>query len=165
MRTDEELLQAVKTAVRKTVAAVLRHHPKETLAGYALLTDDDLVTLTYMAVTSEAIPSAARDDFFFSPTDWPYEYEFESFDSATERLRQLSDARELSAHVELAFATVVQALAELRAEGVFAPEVFLSALSTDPSPQLLAMESASVERLNPAAIVEARNRFLARWAR
>jgi hypothetical protein len=165
VKLNAEFLQTVKSAVRHTVAAVRRRHPLERLVGYALLTDDELVTLTYMAVTAEAVTAGAGEDLLFSPTDWPYEYEYKSFDLANQQLRQLSASGEFSEHVERAFATLVQALVELRAEGIFGPNVFLSVLSTDPSPHLLALENACVERLNCKDVVEARQRFLDKWAR
>jgi hypothetical protein len=164
MEANEDLLQRVKGAVRRTVAAIRERHPQESPAGYALLTDDDLATLTYMAVTREALASGGGDDLLFSPTDWPYEYESASFNSPSEQLRAMSAAGEYGEHVEHAFDTLVQALAEIRAEGLFLPEVFLSVLSTDPSPHLEALEKSSVERLNRMDLVEARERFLERWA-
>jgi hypothetical protein len=165
MEANEELLQGVKSAVRQVVAALRDQHPRESLAGYALLTDDDLGSLTNMAITREALlASGGGDDLLFSPTDWPYDHESASLESTSRRLREMGAASEHEQHVEVAFASMVQALAELRADGLFSPEVFLSVLSTDPGPFLEALEKASVERLNRMDLVEARERFLERWA-
>jgi hypothetical protein len=164
MATSAELLQSVKSAVRRTVAAIQVQRPEESLAGYALLTDDSLTTLTYMAVTKEALVLGGGDDLLFSPTDWPIEYESASFDVANQQLRAMEAGGDTQTHVPLAYASLVQALAEARAEGLFSPEVFLSVLSTDPGPQLERLERSSVERLNRMDLVEARSRFLEKWA-
>jgi hypothetical protein len=159
---EGELLQAVKGAVRQTVAAIGARRPGDSLAGYALLTDDSLTTLTYTAVTKEALTLSGADDLLFSPTDWPWD-ESSSFEPASQRLRATGAASDSPEHVNAAFATLVQALADLQAEGIFSREVFLSVLSTDPSPHLEALERASVERLNHPDLVEARERFLEKW--
>jgi hypothetical protein len=65
METTAELLQTVKSAVRRTVAAVGAERPQETLAGYALLTDDALTTPTYTAVTKEALALSGDGDLLF----------------------------------------------------------------------------------------------------
>lgn len=164
MNANEQLLEATKNAVRRTLTMLQTQHPQESLAGYALLTDDNLTTLSSMAITKEAL-AAGSEDLLFSPTDWPYESESTSFDSAREKLMQLGMTGDARSDVELAFGTLVQALAETRAEGVVGSEAFFTALSTDPSPQLEALENASVRRLNETSIVQAHERFLARWAR
>ncbi len=164
IQTKEELLQSVKDAVRATLAALGGQRPGEKLAGYALLTDDSLATLTYMAITERAVASGGGDDLLFSPTDWPYDYEAGAFESASAQLAASEAASESDERVDDAFALLVQALADLRGEEIFPPTAFLSVLSTDPSPHLEALESASVERLNQPDLVEARKRFLERWA-
>lgn len=164
MESSDELLKNVKIAVKRTVAAIQAGHPQESLVGYALLTDDSLATLTYMAVTKEALASSGEDDLLFCPTDWPYETDWAAFDLASEQLRAMeAAASDWQLHVQMAFATLVQALAETRAEGLFRPDVFLSILSTDPSPPLEALEKASIERLNRVDLVEAHERFLQKW--
>jgi hypothetical protein len=162
MQLNEDLLQSTKAAVRRTLAVVRVQQPKESLVGYALLTDDDLVTLTYMAITKEALASDAGDDLLFTPTDWPYEYDSDAFDTPNEHLQAMYESKSPE-HVDVAFDTLVQALAELRVEGLFSPEIFLSVLSTDPGPYLQALEDASLERLNDVNMVERRARFLERW--
>jgi hypothetical protein len=164
MQSDESLLQLVKSAVRRTVAAVREKHRQASLAGYALLTGDTLATLSYVAITKEALAAAGNDDLLFCPTDWPFEYEAGLFSSASRQLSEMeSAAADLEEHVEAAFETLVQALAESRAEGLFADEVFLSVLSPEPSPKLEDLEKISVERLNRSDLIEGREHFLRRW--
>jgi hypothetical protein len=164
MQSDESLLQLVKSAVRRTVVAVREQHPQASLAGYALLTNDTLATLTYMAITKEALAASGNDDLLFCPTDWPYEYESALFVPAGKQLSAMeSVASDLEEHVERAFDMLVQALATSRAEGLFSEEVFLSVLSPEPSPKLEELEKISVEGLNRNDIIEGRERFLRRW--
>ena len=162
---DRNLIDLVKEAVRRTVAVMRKLHPDESLVGYALCTDDGLETLLCMVVTDTAIASSTDPDLLYTPTDWPYEPEPTVLDRANEYLRTLGAAASgLRAHVDEAFASLVVALAELRAEGLFEPSVFLSALSTDPSDYLETLETESVATLNAPDIVTGRDQFLLKWA-
>jgi len=160
---QEELLASVKKAIRRTAARLQADHPGEALAGYALITDDGLETLSCTAVTEEVLAVSPEPDLLFCPTDWPYEPEPAAFESASQQLRTQGTGADLRSHVDGAFATLVQALAEIRAEGLFPPEVFLSVLSTDPSAYLESLEGSSVQRLNGPRLVEDRERFLEKW--
>jgi hypothetical protein len=165
MQANEELFESAKRAVRQTVTAIRARHPRERLAGYALLTDDGLTTLNCMALTNEALAaSGAADALLFSPTDWPDEDDGASFSETSHLLRELAaaDSRD---HVQGVFASLVRALADAKAEGLFSPDVFLSVLSTDPNAQLEALEKTSIARLNQPELVEARERFLHKWSR
>jgi hypothetical protein len=164
MDASDDLLRSMKAAVKRTVAAVHAEHPQESLAGYALLTGHSLVTLTYMAITTEALASSGDSDLLFCPTDWPQDPDSAAFDVADRQLREIEMAPDSQRHVSVAFATLVRALAEIKAEGLFSPGVFLSVLSTDPSPELEALESSSVQQLNRQDLVRAREQFLRKWA-
>lgn len=162
---DRQFIDGVKLAIRRTVAALKTEVPAETLAGYALLTDDALETLSYLAVTEEALRTNSDPDLLFVPTDWPYESGSDAFDAADAQLRQrASVAAELRQHVDRSFGILVKALAESKAEGVFDPSVFISVLSTDPSKYLLTLWDSAVRRLNEPNVVEARERFLEKWS-
>ena len=164
MTAKEELLRNIKDTVRRTVATLEDRQPQETLAGYALLTDDDVTTLTSAAVTEEALALDASGDLLFCPTDWPYQQESASFALASQTLRATDRGDASRKRADLAFATLVQALVDLRAEGLFSAGVFLSVLSTDPSPHLEELERSSVQRLNQHDLIAARERFLIRWS-
>jgi len=161
----EELLRQVHEAIRETMMALRTEHRAEALAGYALLTDDDLSTLGYLAVTQEALIQNPEPDLLFCPTDWPYEPRREAFRRPDRSLRRLADAGDSELHVDEAFGTLVRALAEARLEHQLGPEVFLTVLSTDPSDYLEELETNAVGQLNSKAIVEQRTVFLEKWAR
>lgn len=161
---DHRFLSALESAVRRTVRAVLRDRPGETLAGYALCTDDGLETLFHRSVTDAVLESSANQGLLFCPTDWSCELEAEAFDTVDGELRRRAAAAvDLRAHVDSSFGLLIDALAELKREGVFAPSVFLSVLSTDPNEYLEELENSSVRRLNEPSVVSARQGFLDRW--
>jgi hypothetical protein len=165
MNDTSELVKQTKDAIRRTAAALRSEYPRESLAGYALLTDDAVETLSYLAISKEALAANPQEDLLFSPTDWPYEPESTAFDVAAQQLRVRSSQTDLRAHVDESFAALVQALAESKKEGVFPEGVFLSVLSTDPSPHLEALEKAAIQLLNDASLADERERFIEKWKR
>jgi hypothetical protein len=159
-----DFIDAVKVAVHSSCAAIRAAHPGESLAGFALATDDGLETLSDFFVTREGLAASANTDFLFAPTDWPEGLDPDPFDALSEQLRSWSDvATDFHAHVNDSFAVLVEALAETKREGLFEDHVFLSVLSTDPSRHLRGLERSSVRLLNVASIVKDREAFLARW--
>ena len=161
---DEEFINTVKMAIRRSVRAVETKFPNETLSGYALCTDDGLETLLYYAITREALHSSSDADLLFCPTDWPYTLDSESFDEGDKELRNRAEsAKDIREHIDSSFGLLVDALSEMRKEGVFGDDVFLSVLSTDPSEYLEMLENMSVEKLNQTSIVSERDKFLEKW--
>ena len=72
--------------------------------------------------------------------------------------RDSARSRPFDSHVAVCFASLVQALAELRSRASLSDEVFLGATSTDPGPLLERLRNAAVRRLNSPLMVE-------RWSR
>lgn len=162
--TDAELHENLRGAIRETLAALSATLPDERLRGYALCTDDELVTLGCLAVTQEALDASDDGDLLFSPTDWPHEPARRAFDAASRELRTRAAVSRPERHVDPCFELLVQALLQSKREGAFADDVFLTVLSTDPSAQLERLENDAVHRLNPGALAEGWSRFLRRWA-
>jgi hypothetical protein len=163
--SGRDLAGAVAAAVRASCAAIEAARPGEPLAGYALATDDGVETLAYLAVTAPALAARADPDLRFSPTDWPEPPGCAAVDAVDRWLRaRAAAAPDLRAHVDDSFRLLVEVLADLKRDGVFPDDVFLSVLSTDPSDHLEELEAASVSRLNGPALVQARRAFLARWS-
>jgi hypothetical protein len=164
-KEDREFVEGVKAAVRRSCAAMRAAHPSESLAGYALATDDDLVTLLDYAITKENLASSTDPDLLFAPTDWVESPDPEAFDELSRELASRGDtATDFHAHVDGSFRLLVDALDELKREGRFRDDVYLTVLSTDPSAHLLQLESVAVRRLNTATLVQSRDAFLARWS-
>jgi hypothetical protein len=164
LELNREFIECVKGAVRRSIATLNRNHPGETLAGYALLTDDELSTLLYSSVTREALRSSSDPDLLFTPTDWPYEDEPDAFRSLSAELKKRStESSDFLAHVSGAFSDLEQALAELRGENAFGSDVYLSVISTDPNEYTLERAEAAIVKLNSPEIARARQEFLEKW--
>ena len=162
--TGPELLESVKVAIRQAVAAWHPRSPDQAIAGFALLTDDTLSTLSSLAITEGELRSTSVPDLLFCPTDWTLELSPDAFDKPRKELRRQADASpDLRRHVDSSFQILERALAESRTEGAFGPRVFLSALSTDPSEHLEELENSSIRKLNDPQIVKEHQAFLDRW--
>lgn len=151
MSYNDALRKAVKVAVRRTLDAVRANYPGETLNGYALVTDDALRTLGYVASTVEYTESQMEPSTRFEPVDWVYSDEVSAFDESRDLLTQSADAGardDLGHHVFESYATLVEAILELKEEGQFSDAVYLTVISTDPSEQLEALEAGAVQKLN-----------------
>jgi hypothetical protein len=160
-------LEVLNTTIRASIASVRNDRLSETLAGFALLTDDGVQTLYGAALTKEALTSSPDPEvMLFVPTEWPLEPERQAFNALGAKLRESEPTDEASfeAHVDSSFAILVTALAETRAEGLFAPEVFLTVTSTDPSDYMNELATAAIARLNEAGLVNDRERFIQKWA-
>lgn len=160
---EEELRQQIKAAIRASLVGFQQAHPSEVMAGYALLTDDDLATVGHIAVTSEALVTRGDPDLLFCPTDWPYESDVPDFDVLSERMSALWMNDNPKMRLDRVFGLLVDALCDCRSDGLFSPRVFLSVLSTDPSPYLESLEAEGIRRLNEAGLVKEREQFIERW--
>jgi len=161
---DRQLIEIIKQAIRRTIAVGREEHPHESLAGFALLTNDGLETLSSLSVTSEVLRASSNPDLLFVATDWPYEGDPDAFDAASAELRRrAAAATDFGQHVDQSFELLVKALAEVKAERLFGSQVFLSALSTDPSADLVKLWDSAVQRLNDGALIVEQRKFLERW--
>jgi hypothetical protein len=162
------LAAATVRGARGSLAAIKSVHPGETLCAYTLVTDDDLSGIGPFACTEEWLTAAtpeylrglgdgwdyqrATELLRFMPVDWTYVDGADAFAEANALIQ--ADLRaghnpELhGAHVEDSFAVLVDSLAALRREGAVASDVFLSVLSSDPSPYLLDLEEHGVRKVN-----------------
>lgn len=158
-------IDALKKAIRNSLESLRTERPAETLAGFVLVTDDDLVTVVGMAITQEELASSTDPDRLFCPTDWPLEPEAEAFNALSRVLWDASpDEDSFVAHRDASFALLVDALAAVRDEGSFSSAVYLSVLSSDPGPDLEVLEAEALVRLNEPRLLEQRERFLKKWA-
>jgi hypothetical protein len=161
---DRDLFREdLKKAIRASIASI---HSSESLAGFVLVTDDDLVTVVGMATTKETLAASANPDLLFSPTDWPLEPQSDVFNELSKVLwnaKPEDDDAAYEKHVDASFSLLVDALVAIRDEGLFSSAVYLSVLSSDPGPHLEELETAALPRLNEPDLLEARQRFLKKW--
>lgn len=160
--TRSQFRDLLAGSVRETVARLMQSSGG--IAGYALLTDDDVSTLFYAALTRSIAETTNDQDLLFSPTEWPQAAEETNFDVLSKAIGTLPMASESASKAESAFRLLVSVLAECRVEGIFDRDVFLSVLSTDPGPEAEALEEESIRQLNSLEIVTEWERFVARWS-
>lgn len=156
---DPSFTDLVALACEKHLAALAQQRAGETLAGYALCTDDDLSTLYGVAVTREYLPSAPYPEARYVPVEWPYGHRTSLFDEAQlvieGRYTAASDGGALTAHIEGTFACLVEALRRARAQKLVGDEVLLVVTSTDPGPELAALATRGARALNAPELYEA----------
>jgi hypothetical protein len=154
---DERLKQEVKSAVKHSIAALSEGHPGESMDGYALVTDDGLRTLGFLASTTEFTESQ-EESVRFEPVDWVYDDGVAAFDEPRKLLVASADAATTqdlhSTHVRTGFAALVAALSDLKSEGAFGDEVFLTVISTDPNELLERLEGEAVRTLNSTGLYQ-----------
>ncbi len=156
------LEQEVRKAIRESLSVLREQGSCRHLAGYALLTDDDLRTLLYAAIDSEAGALASDPDLLFSPTEWPIA-DRDLVEPSRSLQRGADNAVDFDGYVDGAFACLVSALFSLRASGDFDQSVFLIVASTDPGPHLRRLEEGAAELLNSPSVVRRRQAFLRKW--
>ena len=160
MQTDtEELRTAVIKGIRHARLAFSKHHPGESLNGFALVTDDGLETLGYFANSEEFTAQNGEGNVRFEPVEWLYCEGDSGFAQArsilTSMARTAGANGVFAEHVRAAFGVLVDSLIAARAEGLFRQEVFLTVISTDPSDELVRLENQAVPQLNSPELVEA----------
>ncbi len=147
MNLDSELVATVETAVRESLQG-------SRVAGFALLTDDDVVSI------SAAFTDDSRDECRFeSPNDWPHQVFEPAFEPAYEALQRHHARLEFSEHKSAAFASFVEALRRVKADGLFLG-AYLAVISTDPSPAMERRADDAAIQLNSAEVLQARERHL-----
>lgn len=149
---DESFATIVEHAIRRSLADFHEQHADETLAGYAICTDDCLMTIFWVASTREHMNAVTDDCLRYSAVEWPYGYQSDAFDEAQLELARRYDASsggaEFSKHVIGSFWAIVEALNRVRSSGELGQDVLVYALSTDPSEFLELLERRGVEYLN-----------------
>ncbi len=149
----DQLKNLVKSASRETFINLQHRYRDEGLNGFALCTDDSVMTIYHMASTEKWSDNHA--EFRYSPVEWRLTDNDRLFDPAYELImarveRQYDEQYEdkFEQLVDLTFNSFVTALYELKQEGVIPDTVFLTVMSTDPGDHMLELESAANKLLN-----------------
>src|SRR5262245_31652450 len=145
----DDLTAKVREAVEASLAQLCDQGVLEDLAGYALCTDDDLVTLYHVAVTRSTLH--ARPDYgdlWLMPVDWELAADDRLFAPAYARLVASSEsASDHVAHVRCTFEALVQALLAIRSRALLPVAATLIVTSTDPGPMLQELADDAILRL------------------
>ena len=148
-----DLVRATKDAILGSLRALREAHPSERITGYSLLTDDGIQTIGCIACSEEWLTDCDEPSARFEPVEWMYGEGSGAFDEVRKLLvasRQAAglDEREFGIHVEQSYAALVSALSDAKRSGAFAPEVFLTVISTDPNERHRLLEEGAVRELN-----------------
>ncbi len=147
----DHLLSHVRNAVAESIEHITSSRPNETLSGYAICTDDCVMTVFGVATTTEWCQKKSPD-LGFIPVEWPYGYNSNAFDEALsdvqKRYADASADDTFAKHVKDTFSTLVEALRLEKADGRFSPDVFLLVTSTDPGPRLQRLATNGAKLLN-----------------
>lgn len=142
-------------AIEASVAAVAAAHQGESISGYALLTDDELSTLSHLACTEEyLLRHSGPPETRWIAVNWPYSEGHERFRATGEELRQwhlqVEEASddEFNDHVRGSFEGITRALEQARARGILPSGALVLACSTDPGPSLRRLAVGAARALN-----------------
>lgn len=175
---DFAALQAdLEAAAKLALVEMTAAHPEETLCGFALYSDSGAMTACIASNTLSHLQRHQAENpddqayYKFSPAEW--HFEGQGADRETQqictRIREhvldIEDSPGFDAFREQLYQTCVQALENLRNQGVFAKFgadflLVFSVSDDDPDP---AVELANLSRLNSAATVEEFQAWLATW--
>lgn len=156
---DPGFTDMVSLACQRHLESLCAQRPLETLAGYALCTDDDLSTLYGVAVTHEFARAAPDPVVRYIAVEWPYGHRTSLFDEAQLQIEQryvdASSGGAIAPHVERTFACLVQALRRLRERALVRDDVLLLVASSDPGPALEALAARGARALNAPLLFDA----------
>jgi hypothetical protein len=149
---DEELTRLVCEAVEQSICELQAEAPGESVVAYAICTDDDLVSVFWVATTRESVEREPDASAKFSAVEFPYGYGSGAFDRVRAKLLEshgkLGGAETFPLHVAICFGSLVEGLRRAKAAGTFNEGVLTYACSTDPGAHLEALEVSSVIALN-----------------
>jgi hypothetical protein len=147
-----ELRRRLREAILESLMCIHSAHDGEAIDGYALCTDEDLISFFPVAASREFRRESQNDEARFVPVDWTFDEGREAFPGVTALLRHnLSSAGSAEAfrvHVDTSFESATRVLEELREEGHFRGASFLWVTSTDPGPALQQLGREAARRLN-----------------
>lgn len=149
----------VRDGALEALAALQSDSKSDVLMAFALCTDDDVSTLFHVGCTKSFYESCGMADVEFLPTEWIQTGDCQpaALDAANALLQERArgdDVRESwQAIRDQDFSALVRGLAAARLISAVDPNVFLSVISTDPGPHILAAETAGILQLNPLKVV------------
>ena len=122
------------------------------LHGFALCTDDDVMTLFSAACTKSWVAEREADyeAIGYIYTEWEQGSGDSHFNSISDTVAELA-ADDENSTVEQRFEAFVLALEDCRNEGLFDPDTLLCCGSTDPDDEMEMLAMRAVDRLNSTA--------------
>ena len=139
-------------AIRKAVADMNTAYGDDKLHGFALCTDDDVMTLFPAACTRSWVAERSDDyeEIGSIYTEWLQDSGDAHFEQVSQMVSEMADEDDSEAGCNRRFESFVLALEDCRTEGLFEQETLLCCGSTDPSGEMEMLAMRAVERLNTA---------------
>ncbi len=141
-------------AIRKAVAEMTAELGTDRIHGFALCTDDDVMTL-YPAACSKNWVAERETDYEaigYIYTEWDQNAGDSHFGTISKAVARMAESDGGGSARDKRFESFVLALQDCRDEGLFDPETLLCCGSTDPSDHLEMLAMRAVDRLNTAAV-------------
>jgi hypothetical protein len=143
-------------AIRKAVAEMTAEFGSDKIHGFALCTDDDVMTLSPATCTKNWVAEreAGYEAIGYIYTEWDQNAGGEHFGSISKAVARMAESAADGSARDNRFESFVLALQDCRDEGLFDPETLLCCGSTDPSDHLEMLAMRAVDRLNTAAVAD-----------
>ena len=147
-----KLRRSVADAIRKAHSEMVTEFGDDPIHGFALCTDDDVMTLFSAACSKSWVAEreANYEAIGYIYTEWEQDSGVSHFEPISETVGELADDDDQST-VQQRFEAFVLALQDCRKEGVFDPDTLLCCGSTDPSDEMEMLAMRAVDRLNTSA--------------
>ncbi|MEM7247762.1 MAG: hypothetical protein AAF533_20665 [Acidobacteriota bacterium] len=170
----KQLEELVVRGVREVLAEI-RDADAGGLAGFALVTDEGMMTLHAASQSRDFAKSERGEESFFMPVDWPEEHGFVHLDEANERLVEI--ASEASARraegashadyderVRAVVSCLVSALATVQADDESLARALTMVICTDGGGIWYELETEAVKRLNSPELYQRYQQWAAQWS-
>ncbi len=151
----EKLRKSTAAAIRKAHADMCTEFGSDHIHGFALCTDDDVMTLFSAACTRSWVEEreADYDAIGYIYTEWDQDSGDRHFNAVSRTVAKMARDEEGSTP-EQRFEAFVLALEDCRNEGLFHQDTLLCCGSTDPSEEMEMLAMRAVDRLNSIATAD-----------
>ena len=163
----DKLRSSVEKDIRQACMELKLSYPNDELIGFALCTDDDVMSIYHVVCTKNWVNEHEPDypDIRYLAVEWEQSASEELFNEAQDLVAMLAEINyptdnEWARARDLRFVALVSALEACRVSGIFSPNTLLTVGSTDPSQYFQWLEMKAVEWLNEETIVDGFERAL-----
>ncbi|RNF84990.1 DUF4303 domain-containing protein [Montanilutibacter psychrotolerans] len=153
---------ATRDEIVRTLGIARQRHPDDRIAGYALVTDDAVATISYVFCLQSQL-AGDDDPLRFDAGSWQLGGEAGSFASTWQWLairkagERQGDRRQ---NWDRSFDALVQALHEVKAAGLVDDRVFLSVHNHEACAHMQWKEHDAIARLNAPHLLQCHPRFV-----
>ena len=159
---DKKIKSLAVEAIKKTKIQLDEKFGEDKLFGYALCTDDALMTIYHIACTNSWVEERSRKykEIGYCSVEWEQSGDDTLFDATYDELVRHydkcsdDDSEQFELYRDVRFESLLLALKECRDMGVFDDSTHLSVGSTDPSEELQRLEMKGADRINSPELAD-----------